>query len=82
MEIGATRFELATSTSRTKWHSDENTVKDGAKSSAAERLHQCLHQIDQADPLEQVSYITTTMVESLSKEVLQSIVDSIPVPRA
>ena len=32
-------------TSRTKWHGDENAVNDAAKVAAAERLHQCLHQI-------------------------------------
>jgi len=71
--VGATGFEPATSTSRTKLHSDDCGVNCGAIDTVSESLHQCLHQIAELEERIAVDLIVGALCESLLKHTLSKI---------
>ena len=72
-----TRFELATSTSRTKQPSDGNAVKRRTKRDNRERLHQCLHQIAELVERDGPETLVELLVDSLDSEALERLVDAL-----
>ncbi|MDA9857497.1 hypothetical protein N9D23_05205 [Rubripirellula sp.] len=75
--VGATRFELATSTSRTKWHGDENTANCGINRDASELMHLWMHQIAELDERLLASMLVDSIEESVGPDGVEQVIDAL-----